>query len=63
MKLSTEKELIDLENRHVVSNGEGEGESGVKRCKLLHLEWISNENLLYSTVNYISSLLMEHDGG
>ena len=27
------------------------------------LEWISNEILLYSTVNYILSLVMEHDGG
>ena len=24
-------------------------ESGVSRCKLLHLEWISNEVLLHST--------------
>ena len=28
-------------------------EFGVKRCKLLHLEWKSNEVLLYSTGNYI----------
>ena len=28
-------------------------ESGVNRCKLLHLEWASNEILLYSTGNYI----------
>ena len=28
-------------------------ESGVNRCKLLHLEWISNKILLYSTGNYI----------
>ena len=38
-------------------------EFGVNRCKLLHLEWISNEALLYSTGNYIQSLVMEHDGG
>ena len=30
-----------------------EWESAVNRCKLLHLEWISNEILLYSTGNYI----------
>ena len=36
-------------------------EFGVSRCKLLHLEWISNEILLYSTGNYIQSLVMEHD--
>ena len=34
----------------------GEGmcwEFGVNRCKPLHLEWISNEILLYSTGNHI----------
>ena len=34
----------------------------VSRCKLLHLEWISNKVLLYSTGNYIQSLGMDHDG-
>ena len=38
-------------------------ESGVDRCQLLPLEWKSNEILLYSTGNYIQSLMMEHDGG
>ena len=28
-------------------------EFGVNRCKLMPLEWISNEILLYSTGNYI----------
>ena len=37
-------------------------EIGISRCKLLHLEWMSNDVLLYSTGNYIQSLLMEHDG-
>ena len=36
---------------------------GVKRCKLLPSEWISNEILLCSTGNYIQSLVMEPDGG
>ena len=27
-------------------------ESGVNRCKLLHLEWISDDILLYSTGYY-----------
>ena len=46
----------------------GRGGSGmdwvfeVSRCKLLHLEWISNEILLYSTGNYIQSLVIENDG-
>ena len=39
-----------------------DGEFGVKRCKLLHFEWISNEVLLYSTQNYIQSLVTEREG-
>ena len=68
MKLSTEKKLMDLENRLVIAKGE-EGRSGmdwefrVNRCKLLHSEWTSNETLLYSIGNYIQSLEMEHDDG
>ena len=63
-----EEKLVDLENRLVVAmvGGGGramDGESGIDRCKLLHLEWRSNEMLLYSTGNYIGSLMMEHDGG
>ena len=38
-----------------------EWEFGASRCKLLHLEWISNEVLLYSTRNDIQSLVMECD--
>ena len=37
-----------------------DGVLGVKTCSLLPLEWIRNEILLYSTGNYISSLMMEH---
>ena len=68
INLSTEKKLMDLENRLVVAKREWRGsgmdwEFGVNRCKLLHLEWISNEILLYSTGNYVQLLVMEHDGG
>ena len=45
---------------------EGSGrdwEFGVSRWKLLHLEWISNEVLLYSRGNSIQSPVMGHDGG
>ena len=54
-------------NRFVVSKEEGgrsgmNGDLGVGRCKLLHLEWISNEVLLYCTGHYIQSLGIEHDG-
>ena len=38
-----------------------DGELGVNRCKLLPLEWISNEILLCSAGNYVWSLMMEHD--
>ena len=34
---------------------------GANRCKLLPLDWISNEILLCSTGNYIWSLVMEPD--
>ena len=37
-------------------------EFGVGRGKLLHLEWISNKVLLYSTGTYTQSLGIEHDG-
>ena len=33
----------------------------LNRCKLLSLEWISNEILLYSTGSYFQLLMMEHD--
>ena len=60
--LSTkQKGLTDMENRLVVAKAEGrrsgmDGEFGVGRCKLFHLEWMGNEVLLYSTENYSQSL-------
>ena len=39
-----------------------DGEFGVSRCKLFHLEWISSEVLLYSAGNHIQSLGRDHDG-
>ena len=50
----------------LLGGGGGSGmdwESGDNRCKLLLLEWINNDILLYSTGNYIQSLVMKHDGG
>ena len=38
-----------------------DGKFGVNRCKLLHLDWTSNEVLLYSTGKYIQALVIEHD--
>ena len=50
------------------AKGEGEGEGsgmdwefGVSRCKLFHLEWISNEVLEYGTGNSIQSPGIDHD--
>ena len=37
-------------------------EFGVSRCRLLHLKWISNDIILYSTGNYIQSPGIEHGG-
>ena len=48
--------LISTENRLVVASGEeagGEMELGVNICKLLHIGWINNKVLRYSTGNYI----------
>ena len=42
--------------------GRRDWEFGVSRCKLLHLEWLNNKVLLYSTGNYIQSPETDHDG-
>ena len=39
-----------------------DGEFGVNRCKLLYLEWISSEILLYSTGSYSQSPGIDYDG-
>ena len=56
MNHSTEKEIMDMEDRLVVAKREGMGWMG---C--LSLEWISNEILLCSIGNYVWSLMMEYD--
>ena len=59
MNLSKENKIMDLEKTLVVAKagaGGGSGmdcEFGVNRCKLLLLEWISNEILLCSNWNYV----------
>ena len=35
---------------------------GVGRCKLLHLEWINNKVLMYTTGNYIEYPVINHNG-
>ena len=57
MNLSTEqKQIHGLGEKTCGCGGGGSGmhwEFGVSRCKLLHLEWISKEMVLYSTGNSI----------
>ena len=67
MNLFTKQKHIHKENRLVVAKGEKrvsgtDWEFAGSRCKLLHVEWLSNEVLLYSTGNYIQSLGIDHDG-
>ena len=67
MYLQNTDRLTDMENRLVVAKGEGggsgmDGESGVRRRKLFHLAWRSDEVLLHSTGHSIQTLVMEHDG-
>ena len=67
MNLSTKQKQTDIENRLVVAKGKGgrggnDWEFGISRCKLLHLEWINNKVLLYSTGNYIQSPGINHNG-
>ena len=57
----TETDFTDIENRLMVAKVTGsgmDGEFGVSRCKLLNLEWISNEVLPICTW----SLGIDHDG-
>ena len=58
---------MDIENRLVVAKGEGVGrrmewEVGVSRCKLLYVEWINNNVLLYRTENYMQYPMISHNG-
>ena len=60
MNLSTEKKIMDLENRGVIAKEEREregvgwtGNLGLIDANYGLLECISNEILLYSTGNYI----------
>lgn len=37
-------------------------EFGIRRCKLLYIEWINNKVLLYNTGNYIHCPVIKHNG-
>ena len=63
VSLSTEQKQTHR-HREQICGGQGGGEREgdelgvwVGRCKLPHLEWISNEVLLYNTGNYIQFLV------
>ena len=66
MNLSTKQKQTHRESRLAIAKEEGgkgtDLEFGVGRCKLLHLEWINNKVLLYSTGNYIQYPVINHDG-
>ena len=57
MNISTEQKQTHRHGEQICgcqAGGSGmDWEFGVSRCKLLHLEWTSNEVLLYDTGNYI----------
>ena len=63
MILSTkQKQIMDMDSRLVGARGKGRGRGLDGSFKLvLHLEWISNEVLLYSSGNYTQSLGVDHD--
>ena len=67
MNLSTERKLLDLENRLVVAKGRGEGVEWTWSLGFIDVNYcfwrISNEILLDGTGNSIWSLVMEHDRG
>ena len=67
MNLSIEQKQTQSHGETCGHLGEGggsgmDGELGVNRCKLLHLERISHEVLPYSTGTHIQSLEIEHNG-
>ena len=67
MNLLTNR-LTDIEKTLVVAKGEGRwGREdcvfGISRCKLLHIEWINNKVLLYSTGNCIQYPVKKNNNG
>ena len=56
ISLFSKQMFTDIENRLLVAKGGGgrkDWEFGISRYKLLHIGWINNKVLLYSTENYI----------
>ena len=62
-----QKQITAKESRIVVPRrewrGSGmDGEFRFGKCKLLHLEWVRNKVILYSSGNSVESLGIEPDG-
>ena len=59
MNLSTKQKQTHKHREHTcdckgeAGRGGMDWEFGISRCKLLHVEWINNKVLLYSTGDYI----------
>ena len=64
MHLSTEQKQTH-QHRELTfgcQGGRKDWECGISRCRLLHIGWINNKVLLYSTGNYIQYLMINHNG-
>ena len=48
-----QKQITDVDSGPVVAGREWVGQFGVSGCKLLHLDWIGNEVLLYSPGSHV----------
>ena len=53
--------MQNLKNNTIGGRGGLDWEFGTSKCKLLYIEWINNEVLLYSTGNYIHYLIKNHN--
>ena len=63
MKLSSETQRIDLWfPRCKERRGGMDWEFGISSCKLLYIEWINNNVLMYSTGKYIQYPVINHNG-
>ena len=72
MSTQNRNRLTDLENKLMVARGEGRREGivrefGMDTYTLLHLKWIANKDLLYSTGNsaqcHVAAWMGEGFGG
>ena len=69
MKCAGEMKIKKRKTKQSQAIAKGEGsrrgkdwEFGTSRCKLLHIEWMNNKVLLYSTGNYIQYPVISHNG-